>query len=184
MPDETRLYHALSAEMQGSALVPLRELRQVDPAAYTRAMAKYDDHPDRKRIPVRPISLLDCQWQDVVQCCPIHPHLLWRAWRDVGVERESKRFVEIPRSLVAHLEAVTFDRDGGGEEVYTPVDWSTFRNVTEVSEATRAWYAKLAAMSRKGADFIGVPHVMIRGSIDIANLPVIDWSTSNEEDAP
>ncbi|HEV2066902.1 MAG TPA: hypothetical protein VGR08_08695 [Thermomicrobiales bacterium] len=43
-------------------------------------------------------------------------------------------------------------------------------------EETRRWYDRLAARGRYGGDFVGIPHVLVKGEIDIAGLNVIHWA--------
>jgi hypothetical protein len=71
-----------------------------------------------------------------------------------------------------------FLRDFTGNPTYSQVDWDTYAELTEVPIATSNWYRSLADRNKRGAVFAGVPHLMIRGAIDVTNCLVIDWSMS------
>jgi hypothetical protein len=175
------LYHAEPIGLTGERLVPLSALAVTDPAAYAKAIAKYNDSPDRRRLPNRHVPLLDCRWQDVVFLCPVHPHVVWRAWQRRGVEPVSQRFLAIPAKSVAHIPAVVYTpaRTTPGEDIHpadvTPFDAATYTEMTDLPERTLAWYDTLIAAGRTGAQFHTVPHVLVRGRVDIGDAEVVDW---------
>ena len=68
-------------DLVGDALVPASDLAALDPAGYARAMAKYDDTPERQRLRATEIPGLARTWTEVVFLSPVHPHAIWRAWR-------------------------------------------------------------------------------------------------------
>ncbi|MGC4189790.1 MAG: hypothetical protein QM589_00965 [Thermomicrobiales bacterium] len=127
-------------------------------------------------LPMTPIPHLACTWSDVVQCCPIHPHQLYLAQRDAGISPQPQSFFTIPLNRVHHLPAVVFVRGADGRPEYEPVDWSAYSELMDVPTGTREWYRMLAERNRRGAAFVGVPHLMIQGQIDISDLAILDWS--------
>jgi hypothetical protein len=175
------LYHAEPSGLTGERLVPLSALAVTDPAAYAAAIATYADTPERRRMPDRRVPLLDCRWQDVVFLAPVHPHLIWRAWAHRGVYHPGGRFLAIPAKSVAHIPAVVYtpDRTVPGEDLHPadvrPFDAETYTEMTALSERTLAWYDTLAAAGRSGGLFHTVPHVLVRGRVDIGDAEVVDW---------
>lgn len=170
-----RIYHAVPSTMVGTAIYPLNELKESAPEVYSREVMKYSDHPDRMRLPTTGFSALACRWNDVVHCSPIHPHLLYEAWRRVGMDvRPDRRFFVIPIGHVSHLPMAIM-RKQGDERTLGLVDPDSYQEITSVPGETVNWYAKLARNGRSGADFVGVPHVLVHGSIDIANLEIVRW---------
>lgn len=168
------LYHGVSDAMDGVTLHPLNVLRDRAPGIHAREIAKYVGNPHREALPATVIPRLDCLWGDVVFLAPIHPHRLFTAWVAAGAKPNPDwAFFRIPLDRIAHAQVVTMI----GREV-TPFDPATYRELTTVPDETHAWYAKLAAQGRRGGDFVGVPHVLVRGSIDITGVEIIRWGDS------
>jgi len=92
------------------ALLPLDALRTLDPPAYARAIAKYDDTPERRRLRDTVVPLIAKRWTEVVFLSPVHPHATWRAWREIsGRALPPVEFWAIPVDDVPS-DAVVFDR--------------------------------------------------------------------------
>jgi len=165
------VYHGCPEIMKGSVLYPLNELRTRHPEVYRRALAKYEDHPDRAKLPSTILPLLDCLWNDVLHCSPIHPPRLDDAWRAQGVERvPRKTFFQIPVDRVGHHPVAVMR----GREL----EWlntACFQEITAVPAETVEWYRKLARQERFGAHFVGVPHILVKGPIDIEGVEIVNW---------
>ncbi len=166
------IYHGCPETMIGTVLYPLNVLRTTHPELHRREMAKYADNPKRQALPSTVLPLLDCLWNDVLHCSPIHPHRLYHAWRSVRTDPVPElEFYRIPINRVAgHPLALMRGRD------LECIDSSTFEEIPEVSPETIEWYRRLASQGRFGAHFVGVPHVLVKGAIDIAGVEVMRWS--------
>lgn len=166
------IYHGCPESMIGTVLYPLNELQALYPDIYQREMAKYADHPTREALPSTVLGLLDCLWNDVLHCAPIHPHRLYEKWVAHRIGSIPERyFYRIPIERVAHLP-VGFMRGRA-------VEWlqmASYEEIATVPAETEAWYRKLASEGRFGAHFAGVPHVLVKGSIDIEGLEIVRWS--------
>jgi hypothetical protein len=64
------LFHTHTNDTQ---LVALSALARTNPAAFSTALRKYDDAPERRRLPRPWVPLLNCRWADVVFLSPVHP---------------------------------------------------------------------------------------------------------------
>ncbi len=154
--------------MTGSVLYPLNDMRTPHPDIYQREMAKY---ASRAELPATMLPKLDCLWNDVLHCSPIHPRRLYDAWLSQGVEHvPDKVFFQIPIGRVAH-HPVAIMR---GRELEW-LDPARYREITAVPAETVAWYGKLASQGRFGAHFVGVPHVLVKGPIDVEGVEVVNW---------
>lgn len=90
-PQRCVVHARTAANAAADSVLPLSELAASDPAAYERALAKYDDTPERRRLRDTWIPLLEARWTEAVFLTPIHPHAIWRAWRDItGTELPSQ----------------------------------------------------------------------------------------------
>lgn len=79
------VYHAVVDLLPGTdALPPVSALRGIDEAAYRRAISKYDDTPERRRLAQTQIPVIDRGWTEVVFLSPVHPHAIWAAWMKIA----------------------------------------------------------------------------------------------------
>lgn len=177
------VYHAKPAEMIGETLYPLEQLAGLEPERYRREFAKYDDHPDRQLIPTQYIAGLACQRQAVLNFAPVHPYLIYRAWRDLGVTLPPQSWFRIPVSRLARLPAVVTLPDAGRTagrdlpvDAVSTFDAARYRELSGLPEATLRWYAQLVRQRRRGGWFVGVPHILVRGEVSVAGLTSLDWS--------
>jgi hypothetical protein len=176
------IYHRRPDDMLGTVLYPLNELKAHSPAHYASAIAKYSDDPKRLSLPAQRVPKLDCLWNDVVHCAPIHPHLLYLALveRAFRVNPETA-FFQIPVSALKGMPVAVYvgsglhpDRPPREDEV----EWlnhETYAELRTVPTTTLAWYDRLAGEGRLYGHFVGVPHVLVRGSIDVRNVDVVRW---------
>ncbi|WP_114855931.1 hypothetical protein [Brachybacterium sp. YJGR34] len=175
------VFHLRSAAHAGlEELHPLSALQHADPEAYATAIAKYDDTPQRRRLPETWIPVIDARWTEVIFLTPIHPHAIWSAWRDIAaVELPAQEFWAIGVEEIG--PAVVLDRrlTRSGEPI-DPREVSTLRTdeycaEKETTARNAEWIAQLAREHRRGAWFHGTPHVLTRGPVALGSAEVVDW---------
>ncbi|QBD76366.1 hypothetical protein EPA93_10235 [Ktedonosporobacter rubrisoli] len=172
------LYHQYPLDMRGEVLYPLNTLKYLYPDIYEREILKYQDHPNREDLPKRVIPLLNCLWNDVVQCSPIHPHLVYLALRERGFPVQPDRaFWQIPLSALADvpIAVVGYPRNPLGQEHAHWLDRSTYCELDAVPAETLAWYDYLAQQKKLVGIFQGIPHVMVQGPISVLHARKIHW---------
>jgi hypothetical protein len=176
------MYHMHPPQMVGEVLYPLNTLRQLHPGIYTREIAKYQDHPSRFNLPRLHIPKLNCLWNDVVQCSPIHPHLLYLALRERGLlpAQHSRTFFQIPVSSLGDTPLAIVSSSGDPtiplrEEEVQLIDHTTYRELDIVPAQALEWYDHLARQKKLFGLFMGVPHVMVQGPIVIHQAREILW---------
>ena len=170
-------------------LLPLGALRTLDPAAYARAIAKYDDTPERRRLRDTVVPLVEKRWTEVVFLSPVHPHATWRAWRKIsGRALPPVEFWAIPVDDVPS-DAVVFDRRRSlvGDPIdvrdVASLDPESYETGMDVPPANREWLENLAAAGHSGAWFNLVPHVLTAGPVPLANARVISWDDASGFDS-
>lgn len=183
MLTEPCVYHAVPPKMAGETLYPLRDLKGLEPELYHRERAKYDDHPERRRIPEQRVAKLNCVHEEVLNFAPVHPHRIYQVWQDLGVRLKPVLWFGIPVSRLAGLAAVVTvpeaTRNVGDDLSDDVVRWlepATYRELGTLPDVTLRWYERLIAEKKRGAWFVGVLHVLVRGSVSVAGLVPIDWS--------
>lgn len=180
------LYHMKPFDMRGDVLYPLNAMKDVYPDIYEKQLAKYDDHPSRKKLPLRRIPKLGCLWNDVIQCAPVHPHLIYDEITKRGLKLPPQvMFYAIPVEKIAHLPVVVYRSkmktnalEEIPEDLITPFDPDTYEALTAVPPDALAWYDSLVEKGRVFGHFVGIPHVLIQGTIDVSDVETIVWSES------
>ena len=185
-PEEVALsyvYHAVPDRLTGTTLEPLARLKTTAPELHDAAIAKYDDDPSRRNIPRRHVAKLDCAYEEVINLSPLNPSLIHQCWNDLGVSLGSSHWFAIPIDRLRGLPAVVTipDRQTGvgediGDDAVTWLDPDQHQELIKLPDKTVQWYRKLANSGRRGAWFVGVPHILVKGSISVAGLEAIDWS--------
>ncbi len=186
-PPTHYVYHLVPRDMQGETLYPLNQMKTMWPEVYAKAIAKYDDHPGRKLLPQLVIPKLGCLWNDVVQCASLHPHHLYQALIERGMTLSPNlRFYQIPiERLEGKPLAVYYSDPPEGRDVGAPLDDSEidlldvrgYREQTTLTARTLAWFDCLATVGKAFGLFVGVPHILVQGSIDVRGVPTVTWGT-------
>ncbi|WP_270353078.1 hypothetical protein [Microbacterium testaceum] len=182
MDADTSLFHACVPLAPGTtSLLPLDDLAAVDPAAAQDALAKYDDTAERRRLRDTVIPVLDRRWTAVVFLSPVHPHAIWRAWREIrGRERPDLLFwaipsVDLPEGSVVLDRSSTATGDPIDPTEVTPFDRYAHRASTTTTPTNRAWLEQCARQGVSGAWFHGIPHVLAPGPVPLDRARVVSW---------
>lgn len=178
-------YHAVPDKLTGTVLQPLATLKTTAPELYEAAIAKYDDDPSRRNIPRRHVAKLDCAYEECINLSPLNPRLIHQHWKQLGVNLGSARWYAIPIDNLRGLPAVvtiphrqTKVGQDIGDDAVSWLDLDQYQELTQLPDKTVQWYSKLASDGTKGAWFVGVPHILVRGSISVTGLRPTDWSHS------
>ncbi|GCE51024.1 hypothetical protein EI42_04992 [Thermosporothrix hazakensis] len=177
------IYHCCSPALQGDTLYPLNMLKELYPALYDREIQKYNDTPARKKLPSLRIPRLNCLWNDVIFCLPLHPYYIYHElqYRSIPVSPD-KAFLRIPLEYIRDLPtAIYYDSIGPSPETILEekVEWldhSNYRELSTVPQQTLDWYDLLVQRKLQRGFFSGIPHILVKGAIPIQGLQVISWS--------
>ncbi|UQN29100.1 hypothetical protein [Brachybacterium kimchii] len=169
-----------SANAEATELIPLSVLRERDHAAFSEAIAKYGDTPERRRLPKTRIPRTDATWIDVVFMSPIRPHAIWEAWRELtGTALAPQEFWAVPIDDLP--DAVVLDRfvsstgDAIHESEVTAFTREGYSSSAITTPGNRAWLEDLARRKRGGAWFHRTPHVLSLGSVPLDRARIVQW---------
>lgn len=111
----------------------------------------------------------------------MHPHAIWRAWRDIaGIELPAQDFWAIPVGEIGR--AVVLDRhlsrpgDPIDPREVRDFDARGHRAMEHTTPGNEAWIETLAREHQRGAWFHGTPHVLTPDPVPLHSAQVIDWS--------
>ena len=170
------LYHMVPADMQGKVLHPLNSFKDTNPELYLSKAGEYDD---RKHIMELFIPTLECLWNDVLHFSAIDPAELKQALVEAGGEPREMKFYQIDPSLLDPNKTTIYlykekeNEDGMNPENFTEYDPEKLEEHSALSQATKDYYKGEYSKGERPMFFVGVPHILHKGSIDISDLPVI-----------
>lgn len=156
-------------------------MAEIFPDLYSDLRKNYASRPDIASLRIPPLA--NCLWNDVLHMSPVHPARLQKALAEAGHDLPAgwRRFFRIDGRLLKAPDAVIyppsrtywtgqFDVAAASEEIgrdclpFTPPALASF---SEVPASAREYYSSVSRGSGL-ALFIGVPHVLYKGRLDIA----------------
>jgi hypothetical protein len=170
------LYHMVPHDMVGSVLHPLNTLKTTHPELYISKSSKYDT---RKHVMEEFIPTLECLWNDALHFSPIHPEELKQGLIEAGMEPREMKFFQIDPELLDPEQTTIFlfnntdiDHQTTVEDFanYNPQDIASHGTIRDITK--QLWKEKIQRDGRP-IFFVGIPHILHKGSIDISELKVI-----------
>ncbi len=169
------LYHIKPTHLVGDIIYPLQELKALYPDIYTKQMQKYQG---REWVPENRIPMLNCTWADVVFLTAVHPATITAALKACG-DREERHFdafafepSNLDQSRLAVYEFAPPEERVSGW--YRAFEVSALAEYNVISERiTKAYYTKAISAGQRPFLFAGIPHILHRGQLSIAGLPVV-----------
>jgi hypothetical protein len=172
------LYHRKSPDFRGSVLYPLNALRDVALDLYERQRAKYAGREDilRQRVPP-----LNCLWNDVLHFSPVHPSCVAELARAHGLVWREAEWFEIdpgaagftPANTAVFRYADTRLEGAIPDEEFEHFDIERLARMTALPTSTLEYYRSVAPGSSRYFIFVGVPHVLHRGPVQVAQAQVV-----------
>ena len=170
------LYHMVPEDMRGDSLHPLNSLKNVHPDLYVAKAAKYED---RQHIMEQFLPTLEAAWNDVLHFTAIDPKELKKALVEAGMEPKEMRFYHFDPSLLdPRYTTVYLYQDKSHDSKMSPGNFKEYdpKKLEEhatLPEETKEYYKEMFAKGERPLMFVGVPHILHKGSVDVSNLPVI-----------
>ncbi len=174
--NKTYLYHMVPEDMKGTLLQPLNFLRETNPDLYLSKVGKYKD---RNHVMEQFIPALECVWNDVLHFSAINPMELKKALIDAGMNPREMKFYQIdpnlldPKQTTIYLYQEGVNKDGINSENFLEYDPEKLTEHSVLSQATQEYYKETFNKGENPLLFVGVPHILHKGSVDIAELPII-----------
>lgn len=176
------VFHARVRLARGTtSLLPVSQLAAVDADAHRAAVAKYDDTAERRRLRDTVIPRMARTWTEVVFLSPVHPHAIWRAWREItGRERADMEFwaipaADLPEGTMILDRTLTATGDPIDPREVRPFDRRAHRTALDTPAANRQWLEECARRRVSGAWFHGVPHVLSPAAVPLDRARVVSW---------
>jgi hypothetical protein len=173
------VYHLVPKQVHGNRLYPLNRLREVAPAIAARALQKYEG---REALLKRVVPPLNCLWNDVLMFCPVHPRHIMETFREEGYDVPPKRWYEIPLSrLEPACTAVYFSGIGSpgdfslDDQAFAILSDVEFEPLTRLPDTLREHIQMARSEKRTPFMFVGVPHILCRGTLSLDGISVVEF---------
>jgi hypothetical protein len=157
----------------GTLLEPLNQFKLSKPELYQEKAQKYIG---REHIIEHTIPILNCLWNDVLHLSPIAPKDLKAALLEAGMPDQEMRFYEIGPTTLNQDQLVTFlyqEMNELHEADFERFDTTKLSALSVVPEKTKKYYKEQYAKGEKPLRFLGIPHILYRGTIDVNKASVI-----------
>ncbi|MBU2103488.1 hypothetical protein KKD81_02500 [Patescibacteria group bacterium] len=170
------LYHMVPEDLEGTTLYPLNQLKEIHPELYEKKAGKY---ADRAHIMEQYIPTLEAAWNDVLHLTAVHPQELKKALEEAGLETKTMKFFQVDPELLGSENTIIYlNTDKNSSDKMSTGNFSGFvpeelKPYSELPESTKLYYKEKALKGERHLLFVGIPHILYKGSIDTANLPVI-----------
>lgn len=174
------IYHIKPEPMVGTQLIPLNQM-DLSSDLYSRAKGKYIG---REQLMSARIPILDCLWNDVLHFSSIDPRLLVQELLkiDPGFPTLKRTVLKFTADHFRHqaskmilLDTAQWDLETNfiSEERISNFCSSSYRELSHVPVDTIETWRQSKASGGKYLLFHGVPHVLLKGSIDISGAEEI-----------
>ena len=171
------LYHFVPKPLRGTTLYPLNQLKAIYPDLYEQHARKYEW---RKEVMELRIPGLNCLWNDVLHLSPVHPAQVKAALQEVGFNVPTLRAFAIDEQELNTSLAVLYKYLYAGQEEteapdnFEPFDPLTLSNHQQLPEKTKRYYAETLAEGKRPLLFVGIPHVLYRGALDVSRADILE----------
>lgn len=167
------IYHRVPAHMTGTTLYPLNSLKVIDADLYNLYREGYRG---REKLLKRKIPQLDCLWNDVLHCSPVHPQKIMDALHQHGIKNNTfpiEFYIIDPAKDIDIARTVIFYRTGDSAISFEPASHDLIQELDVVPALTQKYYASLAGTDEDVFPYQFVPHVLYKGTIDTRSLKVL-----------
>lgn len=174
------VYHRVPNKISGQILYPLNRLKAIYPELYAATVKHY---AGREWVMQMRIPILDCLWNDVLHFSPVHPTKIRDGLVAAGFSRKTRTYFEIdPEQIGFNSEnAVIFwhklyrpDQRQLPAADFEPFYLESLARLTEVPQATIAYYRESRLRGQSTLTYLYVPHILFKGTIDVRALNIIE----------
>jgi hypothetical protein len=163
----TKLYHYTLRQIRGGALVPLTELRAINPDVYYAALQEYQAR--EKRV-MHYNMTFDKSWDQMVSLTAVPPDVFFSTLAEYGLQRGGLRCHEVDLLDLVPTNITGFqpDRDAGTDLRFSHALVEKFRSVDEL--AREHYVALQGQWSTVGELFQGMTTFLYAGSIKLRQV--------------
>ncbi len=168
------IYHRKSKNFEGDTIYPLNRLPF--PEIKIQEQKKYQGREALLAVTIPP---LNCLWNDVIHCSPVHPNEVYSALKEAGFEPPAGQYFAIPATTLQPAQTTIFlssarPNDRYAAENYLPFLLENLHLHQHLPEETKTYYATCKSEGRNPLIYVGVPHILHFGHILVNDCELID----------
>lgn len=168
------VYHRVPENMVGEILYPMNRLNEVSGKLYKLYK---DGYEGREILLKREIPYLNCLWNDVLHCLPLHPKTVITAMKQEGVnnpEIQKFKYFQIDTDKDIDIEkAVVYFRNGSNDIEFKRAKDVSLKKLSSVPDIARQNYRDVVRTGEPLFPYHGIPHFLYEGAIDTKGLDII-----------
>ncbi len=176
------IYHLKPDPMEGSELIPLNMMCP-ESDLYKKHASKY---VGRESLMKEMIPILDCKWNDVVQFSALDPQIIVDELKSFhsGLKLLRLQYYKIHvDDIIGNFDSIVFDRSQARKKKDFTIQDSevevlnkSYRELTEVPDATIKCWKKAKEEGGKLLWFPFIPHILIKGRIETSKFEICNLS--------
>ena len=145
-------------------------MKRLYPNLYREYIQKYKDHTQRENLLTRKIPKLECLWNDVVHFLPLHPYEIYKVSLEIGINlHTNKLFYKVPISALKGQCMAIYK--------YSKHNWGGPNSeLKQLNICTKEYYREEYEKGRRFGMFHLIPHVLVKGKVEVKNIEIINWS--------
>lgn len=179
MSTEKFIYHLVPKQMTGDTLYPLNQLREMLPDVAAVYTPKYEG---REEVMERIVPPLNCLWNDVLMFSAVHPQIIKQQFAEEGIKLGTMRSFQIPiNRLDADCTAVylfhqlrPYGNHQDDNTQFVMLSDIPFEPLTRTPHLLREHIRMARSEERRPFMFMGVPHILYKGTLSIADIEIIE----------
>lgn len=174
------VYHLMPKNLAGETFHPLNTLKTLHPVVYEKHIQKYCG---REQVLQRPIPILNCLWNDVLFFTNVHPKAILEGFIAAGQQWRPQQWAVADtvtagfsgqNAVIYHPDPERTKGDFAVQsERFAPFVEGEIQAVHELPSATLTYYIEAAARGEPIFAWRGLPHVLFRGSIGLADVDLL-----------
>ena len=163
------LYHRVPKNLKRRYLIPLNELKKVEPKIYAEHIKKYEGRMETLKDKIPP---LNCLWNDVLHMSAVSPRKIDGVLRKLGFKKglnEERWFKINPRLIDESKTVVTV-----GEGKFVRFERKKLDRYDKIRSWTLDYYKKQIKERKRIMIFYKINHILFKGKLKIKDLEVIE----------
>lgn len=170
---QEHFYHIKPDRMIGSKLMPLATLAEMDPELADEYVGKYKARPETKS---KQIAELDANWDEVLFMSCLNPIVIFQALELLGLYDRTKpaSIYRFPAKVLKGMQFVWYQEENKHER-FKRITTAGYKETRTLPKETMRYFIDCSAKGEDPLVFSGVPHLLVKGSLDTKLADVISF---------
>lgn len=177
------VYHRRTADFKGNSIIPLNMMSTLEGFSeiYTKAVSKYEG---REYVTKIVIPTLQCLWNDVIFLSPLHPHMHYQKYREIGFAPKKVEFFKIPVDVLRNKRVTVYkfpsykifpsgDPKRYESSSFYPFNCLSYQEMRDLPHETKQYYLENFIPENPEKypplNWYRIPHILCQDPIDLSD---------------